>query len=262
MEKLPLISGLIRLILARYTRLILLILKSVTLSLLPVVEIIRLNSFISLKLEEKHIIKQWEDGVVQLIHQFLWDEYVAGWESEDSIRDSGGYVIVPEGPPIVRLRNVYSDELVGPHNNVQNDGAAIGCAVEIDRVLDYNLLVYVEIQTLSRPSLGNEVRRRRLLLALFKGAGRFREIDILIGADEFPVIYAGNSDEHVQSSISILPYTEMEKIDLPTEIDHGTRDLDYLPLGDRVISEGHTFRPYRIASSSYLIGNEAVGQDW
>ena len=159
-------------------------------------------------------------------------------------------VVVPEGPPIIRLRDIYRNELVEPHNNTHTDGAVIGCYVEVDRVLDYNLLVYVEVQTFSRPNLGNEVHRRRILLIIPKGA------------DRYPSLYAGEPDEHVKGSISLLPYTEMEKIDLPTEIDSEYYEWSELSLADRIIPEGHTFRPYRIASSSYLMGETVVGQNW
>ena len=141
--------------------------------------------------------------------------------------------IVPEGDPIVGFfvnvsvpapeledfltRNVQT--LVTKENNVQ-DILPISYSIKIDRVLDYNLPIYVEYQLQHRIELGGEVR----------------------------------------ASLRILPYTEMKNIDLPVELDISKWDIGgefvdgehpSIPLEDRIIPEGHKFRPYRIHSSSF-----------
>ena len=62
-------------------------------------------------------------------------------------------------------------------------------------------------------------------------------------------------------SVTVLPHTDMEEVELPVELD----DFKHqgLPLRDRVVVEGHKFRPYRIASSSfYLVHAATVESNW
>ena len=56
-------------------------------------------------------------------------------------------------------------------------------------------------------------------------------------------------------SVRVLPYKEMEEIELPYEVfNEGIRHR-YHNLGPRdvVVVEGHTYRPYRIHSSSFFL---------
>ena len=53
----------------------------------------------------------------------------------------------------------------------------------------------------------------------------------------------------------MLPYTEMNKIELPAKIGANPDSFDEIGLlmRDKVIPDGHKFRPYRIASSSFFM---------
>ena len=170
-----------------------------------------------------------------------------------------GYV-VPEGPPIVSL---YSEGLflregildAGPdrlkdrpirkHNNVQQleRMGGMSYSVGIDRVLDHHLLVYVGYQTLDRPEDGGEVGRGHQLILIPKG-------ETFVYTHSLPPndIY----QYYDKISVRVLPHTDMNDIDLPVEVDNF--DIDGgLSKKDITVIAGHTFRPYRIASSSFLM---------
>ena len=181
-----------------------------------------------------------------------------------------GYV-VPEGPPIVSL---YSEDLflqegifdVGPdrlkdrpirkHNNVQQWESAtyISYWIGIDRVLDHHLLVYVEYQTLNRPEDGGEVARGRQLLLIPKG-------ETLVRGGSLPPNYIYRYYDKI--SVRVLPHTDMSNIELPVEVDNFDSGDDDLSKKDLTVIAGHTFRSYRIASSSFYMGQEIpTKSDW
>ena len=165
-------------------------------------------------------------------------------------------VIVPEGPPIVSIWSHFtfgsSLREVTPGNNYQ-DRLDFGFAIKIDRVLDYNLPIYFEYQTQDREELEGEVRRVRFLTVVLKGDIYAKRI-----YDEGNRVYVGSRERHERASISILPHTDMEKINLPVDL-----DIEHsVPLEDRRLLEGHVFRPYRIASSSFLMGEVEIERNW
>ena len=121
-----------------------------------------------------------------------------------------------------------------------DDSTYIDFQVRLDRKIDYNLLIYLELQT---QTVEGKVHRERVFRLVPENAHR----------DEFPKIRVGDKGKHVKASVSILPHTEMEKIDLPVSIDIGSRNI--------VIPAGHTFRPYRIESPSYMM-YEASDETW
>ena len=50
-------------------------------------------------------------------------------------------------------------------------------------------------------------------------------------------------------------------MDLPVSMGY-PGDLGGLPVGGRMIPEGHKFRPYRIASSSFVLGKTNIETAW
>ena len=181
--------------------------------------------------------------------------------------------IVPEGPPIVSL--VLGGK-VGPGwiegENRQNV-VEFEFFIEIDRVLDYNFPVYLEYQTQDRREFGGEVTRTRFLTAVFKGdtldAGVYVRDSEGFYKNYYYYLPVGSEKRHERASISILPYSEMEKIELPAHLNLPPPEVldnwgdEPIPTEDRIIPIGHTFRPYRIASSSYLMGtNTTVERNW
>ena len=173
-----------------------------------------------------------------------------------------GY-IVPDGPPIVFLSidervpgglGELETVQVTRENNSQEDSVWLSFSIEIDRILDYNLPIYIEFQSQDRGELGGGVQRVRFLTVVLKGDTRAR----IIYVDDISYGF-GDSSKHVRTSVSILPYTEMERIALPAHLDIKPRSVS---LEDRVLLEGHVFRPYRIASSSYLMGEAEIERNW
>ena len=173
-----------------------------------------------------------------------------------------GY-IVPEGPPIVFLSidervpgglgELETVQVTG-ENNSQEDSVWLSFSIEIDRILDYNLPIYIEFQSQDRGELGGGVQRVRFLTVVLKGDTRARTVYV----DDISYGF-GDSSKHVRTSVSILPYTEMERIALPAHLDIDHRNVS---LEDQVLLEGHVFRPYRIASSSYLMGEAEIERNW
>ena len=180
---------------------------------------------------------------------------------EDRIQK--GYV-VPEGPPIVSLHswellqalgiedfNRMKEFPVRSDNNVQQDeqNNSLRYEISIDRALPYHLLVYVEYQLLESPEKGGGVRRGRQLLLIPKGV-------TLVYGDGLPTdLGSGGEGPFDKISVRVLPYKEMEEIELPYEVfNEGIRHR-YHNLGPRdvVVVEGHTYRPYRIHSSSFFL---------
>ena len=170
-----------------------------------------------------------------------------------------GYV-VPEGPPIVYFEGFFWSDTTEVHHptrritkesSIVTDGEDIGSLdIEIDRVLDYNLPIYVEIQSQDREELGGAVRRSRSLFVIPKGSTSARGPNFL---------HILTESDYVRGSISILPYTEMEEIELPAEIEV---EPHVLSLKNRVLLKGHVFRPYRISSSSFLMRDEPIERNW
>ena len=120
-------------------------------------------------------------------------------------------------------------------------------------MLDYHLLVYVEYQTLESPEFGGEVGRGRQLILIPKGE------TFVYGF----LSHLTNSYRNFDKiSIRILPYTDMSDIDLPVEVDNFDSS-DGFSRKDLIVVAGHTFRPYRIASSSFLMGQVIPTEsDW
>ena len=148
------------------------------------------------------------------------------------------------------------DRPIRKHNNVLRWEriAYINYSVGIDRVLDHNLLVYVEYQTLESPEYGGEVGRGRQLVLIPKG-------------ETFVRGYSLPPDNLIKDydkiSVRVLPYTDMSDIELPVvpdNFDSGNHDFS---KKDITVVEGHTFRPYRIASSSFFMGQVIPTEsDW
>ena len=171
--------------------------------------------------------------------------------------------IVPEGTPIVAMFDDFWDDTleelieerqITADNNVRKSVMRIP-RIRIDRVLDYNLPIYVEHQLQTREALGGEVTRIRFLLVVPKGETR------AVGRQDFS---PAEPEEHVRMSVSILPYTDMKEIPLPAKIGANPESHEglELPLEDKIIPEGHTFRPYRIESSSFYMGIQEFESNW
>ena len=181
-----------------------------------------------------------------------------------------GYV-VPEGPPIVSLYSAtlfYQEDIpiisflqlkdrpIRKHNNVQQweSFKFLNYSVGIDRVLDHHLLLYIEYQTLKTPEFGGEMGRGRQLILIPKG-------ETLVGSYTIPP--GGTYPTFDKVSVRVLPYTDMNAIELPVEVDNFDSSDDGFSRKDLVVVEGHTFRPYRIASSSFFMEQKIPTEsDW
>ena len=160
--------------------------------------------------------------------------------------------IVPEGDPIVTLSAFFNGERLPVRKDRYMLGTpALNIGIRIDRVLDYNLPIYLEYQTQERSVLGGAVERGRSIVVVPKGE------TYAIG----DVQTLGSYEKHARSSISILPHTEMQKLDLPVSVGYPGETED-LPVEIRGIPKGHKFRPYRIASSSFVLGQIDQETDW
>ena len=126
----------------------------------------------------------------------------------------------------------------------------INLAVGLDRMLDYKLLIYLEMQT---QNVEGEVRRERVFRLILENARRLNLVRENTPTHELTLIRIGDKGKYVRASVNILPHTEMEKIHLPVSIDIGDRNI--------VIPAGHTFRSYRILSPSYMM-YEASEENW
>ena len=160
--------------------------------------------------------------------------------------------IVLEGDPIVYISAQGTP--VTKANNVASIG--YGCWVVIDRTLDYHFPIYLEYRTQDFEALGGQVHVIRFIAIVKKG----RRSALLEGHDT-STLYVGDREKHQKASISILPYTEMKKINLPA--------ITGFPEGDKIspyeislIPEGHTFRPYRIRSSSFFMTKPEIEDNW
>ena len=176
-----------------------------------------------------------------------------GWFIRE--RTERGFV-VPEGDPIVSLWT-WSDRELG---NVTKDRSVkkrieLLYIVEIDRKLDYNLPIYLEYRTQDLKALGSQVHVIRFIGVVKKGDSQA----LLSGIDDMG-LYVGDIDKHQKAYISILPHTEMKKIDLPATT--GYPDGQLRPVEISAIPEGHTFRPYRIRSSSFLMAKPEIEDNW
>lgn len=189
-------------------------------------------------------VRSVEDGV-QVVSgvKVQRDGYV------ETVSQVEGYVVL-EGPPIVTLHYLSfvvdgewrSDVPVTKDNNVR-EYTGIAYSVTIDRVLDYNLPIYMEFQT--RKIVTGEVHRGRFFLIVLKGNRyAFGELP----TDSYNGIGSTHFDD--RASLSVLPHTEAEEVDLPVTVLHSPD----VPWQDRSIPEGYSFRPYRIRSSSFIMG--------
>ena len=216
---------------------------------------------------DRDIIHSTDEGefIETLFFKVVPDEEKT-WELIERIER--GY-IVPDGDPIVGIflwEGILEPFIrVRKEDNVK-DRIPTNFYIRIDRALDYNLPIYVEYQEQYRIELGSEVRRIRYLTVVFAGQ---------LGADgieydaESAALSVGDglnersSEDVVRASIRILPYTEMNNIDLPVELDISKWDgARTRPLEDRIIPEGHKFRPYRIHSSSFLMTEMEIERNW
>lgn len=164
--------------------------------------------------------------------------------------------VVPEGPPIVSLLVWFDTGVTTGSIHVTKDRNVInrvwlGYNVRIDRVLDYALPIYLEYQLQDRAELGGGFTTGRFVVVVPKGK------QSAIGCGSI-----ASYNEHVRSSVSVLPYTDMQKLDLPIIVGYPPENNKLLPLEYRGIPEGHTFRPYRIRSSSFVIGETGVEGNW
>ena len=229
-----------------------------------VVENVSPGDVISLSTEDGYIVSVGEKIVDGVLIYFKLDED-PNTPNAFYVTEIPRGVVVPEGPPIVRLhtnRRSTGSELVEKHNNVDRREKVVLLSynVSIDRVLDYHLLVYVEYQTMERQELGGAVHRGRNLLLIPKGE------------TEVHTLYVPNDNEHREFekvSIRILPYGDMNDLNLPVQVDNyvdASRNPNShigLPLEDITVLEGHEYRPYRIASSSfYMIQATPIERNW
>ena len=146
------------------------------------------------------------------------------------------------------------DHPIRKHNNVQERKGLgyMNYSVGIDRVLDHHLLVYVEYQALESPEFGGEVSRGRQLILIPKG-------ETFVYCSSLP---PGHYQHYDKISVRVLPYTDMSDIELPVEVDNSDGGYDFSKK-DRTVVEGHTFRPYRIASSSFFMAQVIPTEsDW
>ncbi len=167
--------------------------------------------------------------------------------TEDSVDESGdpitvarSFNVVSEGPPIVSIY-VNGQRAYDTIEATTYYTYSIG----VDRVLDYPLFVSVEHQVAAPPAYGPrvplEASRHRLLHVIPKGEITTPLLD-----------GAGHPNDYTRVSVRILPYAEMDRIALPTEV--AVKNPSDLPVENRVVLEGYTFQPYRINSPSYVIG--------
>ena len=156
-------------------------------------------------------------------------------------------IVVPKGPPVVRIVHYYETDERGVIT-APGFGTTIACRLRVDRTLPYHLVVYIETQSMDKEESGGKVIRQRKLFVVPKGE---RESAGIVMKE------AGFDRERV--SICILPHTEMEKINLPAEIDPANKMR--FPE-DKVLLEEHKFRPYRIASPSCLIRESQRARNW
>ena len=193
-----------------------------------------------------------EGLLLQTIEGFPHPDDIAAFIATGTIER--GYV-VPDGDPIVSLVSWFGKEI----QHVTKDRSVIDyvhfyTGIHIDRVLDYNLPIYLEYRTQDRPELGNEVRVIRFLAVVPKGEMR-ADTGFTFG------LHAGDREKHEKAYVSVLPHTEMKKIDLPAAVGFPGK-TEELRVELRGIPEGHKFRPYRIRSSSFLMGNTESSADW
>ena len=228
---------------------------------------VEVGDTVTLSTGELHTIRKHDlfiekspDGVAATLHVFISKPIPYG--SGGSLIEWNQITIVPDGPPIIFIGTDYERPLaverVTKSDNIQ-DRVGLHFAIEVDRILDYNLPVYLEYQAQMRKEFGGEVRRVRFLTVIQKG----ESFALRVFTEDDPYLSVGDPEKHERACISILPYTEMEKIALPASLDISPHLPYYdMPPEDRIIPAGHTFRPYRIASSSFLMGVNSVERSW
>lgn len=190
------------------------------------------------------ILTENEDGSPAVSKRFLD-------ENGDPVLEYLG-TIVPEGDPIVTLSAWGFREKPTREDLNVFVGVSFRFGAKIDRVLDYNLPIYLEYQTQDRLELGGAVERGRFILVVPEGE------TLAVGSKDVDL---GDVEQHERSSLSILPHTEMQKLDLPVSVGF-PGNLDNLPVEIRGIPDGHRFRPYRIASPSFVIGQTHIEGNW
>ncbi len=164
-------------------------------------------------------------------------------------------IIVPEGPPIVGIKRSFRHPYITKENNVL-DYVDFFCEIVIDRKLDYHLPIYLEHRVQDIYALGEQVYVTRFIAIVEKGYTRAE----IVGED-YLALLVGEGDKHQKSSLSILPYAEMKKINLPAATGFPNTGM-VEPTEISRIPEGHKFRPYRIRSSSFLMGKPEIEGTW
>lgn len=161
-------------------------------------------------------------------------------ENGNPVTVARSFDVVPEGPPIV---SIYVDEQRA-YNTIEGR-THLNYSIGIDRVLDYPLFVSVEHQVAAPPEYGpafpREASRYRLLHVIPKGEMTTPPLDS-----------AGHPEDYTRVSVRLLPYAEIDRIALPTEV--AVKNRSDLPIENRVVLDGYIFQPYRINSPSYVVG--------
>ena len=222
---------------------------------------VRVGETVLLETGEEHTMTR-----IDLIDQTTGEELLIIGERRPDPQNPGAFDlfgmvkgrVVPKGPPVV----VIKKDIVSEEGGGLVERSYIQCKIAVDRVLEYNLLVYVEIQEMMVEEVGGEVHRRRELLIIPKGIRNSA------------IISAGEGYGVKQASISILSHTEMEEIPLPFEIKsehlkiyevnefgHYLERTFYSPQY-KVLLKDHIFRPYRIRSLSFLMGVQEIERNW
>ena len=160
------------------------------------------------------------------------------------------FTIVPEGPPGPPIVYIFEDDRYIYDPNIEKPFPLLDYYLMIDRTFDYHLFVYVENQVLEPQITGGGARVYRFLHIIPRGQHTSARLSCgnYIGFEPF-----------VKVSVSIVPHTEMDEIELPVRVDIDkntklTSELDIMPDYRIFLHKDHDFQPYRIASPSYIIG--------
>lgn len=217
---------------------------------------IKVGDTVYLNTGERHVVK--ENDIIKKEREGV----VINIDGKSAYRFESQVMIVPDDLPIVSFTRSFKKwTTIGPFHfhepipkdeNVE-DYVIHDFSISIDRRLDYNLPIYLEYQAQKRDELGGEVIRVRYLAIVTRGRQW-----------AYGTTPPGNENDYQRSSISILPYTEMNDIDLPAKAGSTPELFDEIRLPDavKVIPKGHKFRPYRIRSSSFRMGEIDLSEGW
>ena len=158
------------------------------------------------------------------------------------------FTIIPEGPPGPPVVYLIEDNRYTSDPNIEKPFPLLDHYLMIDRILYYDLFVYVEYQVLEPWITGGGARSHRFLHIIPKG----QYISARLSCGN----YIG-FEPYVKASVRILPYKEMDEIELPVRVDLDKNakvvvESDIAP--EIFLRKDHDFQPYRIASPSYIIG--------